>query len=628
MKRITTITFLFIAITSIAQNKNLSEQMAATVMNTWKDSFSAKWSYDQGVILKGFEGLWLNTGDAKYYNYIQKSMDFFVNDDGSIKSYKQDEYNIDNVNNGKLLLLLYRITLKEKYLNAAQLLREQLRNHPRTHEGGFWHKKVYPYQMWLDGLYMGEPFYSEYAWLMREDTAFNDIANQFIYMERHARDAKTGLLYHAYDESKQMKWADPATGRSPNFWGRAMGWYAMALVDVLDYFPENHPKRKELIAILNRLTMAIEKVQDAKTGLWWDVLNMPAKKGNYLEASASSMFIYAVAKGVRKGYLPVSKISIAKKGYDGIVKQFIKVENGQTNLYGTVKVSGLGGNPYRNGSYEYYISEPVVVNDPKGIGAFLLASNEMKMLPTLSAGKGKTVLLDNYFNHEMRKGPAGNDETFHYIWSEMDNNGYSLFGHVFNKYGVQTKTLTTAPTIQNLKDANIYIIVDPDTEKESKTPNYIQPKDIEVIQAWVKAGGVLVLMANDSGNVEFQHFNQLAEKFGIHFNENMRHDVINNQFEQGALPIPANHPVFKNVKKVHIKQLCTINIHEPAYSVYTENGEVLMAVSKIGKGSVFSVGDPWFYNEYLDGRKIPAEYENYKAAEELVQWLIKQIPVK
>ncbi|HKB43177.1 MAG TPA: glycoside hydrolase family 88 protein, partial [Chitinophagaceae bacterium] len=286
MKRIITIAFLFKAFTALAQTTNFSEQMAATVINTWKDSFSAKWSYDQGVILKGFEGLWLNTGDVKYYNYIQKSMDFFVNEGGSIKTYKQDEYNIDNVNNGKLLLLLYRVTLKEKYLKAAQLLREQLRNQPRTDKGGFWHKKIYPYQMWLDGLYMAEPFYAEYAWLMHEDTAFNDIANQFIQVEQHVRDAKTGLLYHAYDESKQQKWADPVTGHSPNFWGRAMGWYAMALVDVLDYFPTNHPKRNELIAILNRLTTAIEKVQDTKTGLWWDVLNMPNKKAR-LPAFAS-----------------------------------------------------------------------------------------------------------------------------------------------------------------------------------------------------------------------------------------------------------------------------------------------------------------------------------------------------
>jgi unsaturated rhamnogalacturonyl hydrolase len=630
MTRIITISSLLLTFSVAAQNTNWSGQMAATVMNIWKDSFSldgkpSKWSYDQGVILKGFEGLWLNTGDAKYYDYIQKCMDFYVKDDGTIKSYKENEYNIDNVNNGRLLLLLYRVTMKEKYLKAAQLLREQLRHQPRTNEGGFWHKNIYPYQIWLDGLYMGEPFYAEYAWLLHEDTAFNDIANQFIRMEQHARDAKTGLLYHAYDESKQQKWADPITGHSPNFWARAMGWYAMALVDVLDYFPADHPRRKELIAILNRLTTAIEKVQDTKTGLWWDVLNMPGKKGNYLEASAAGMFVYTVAKGVRKGYLPQAKLVIAKKGYAGIIKQFIRVENSQTNLYGTVKVSGLGGNPYRDGSYEYYISEPVVVNDPKGIGAFLLAVNEMELLPTLRLGKGRTVLLDNYFNHEIRKEVTGDDVPFHYIWSEMDNNGYSLFGYVFNKYGVQTKTLATVPTSQNLKEADIYIIVDPDTEKESKMPNYIQLKDIAAIQNWVKTGGELLLMANDSGNVEFQHFNQLAERFGIHFNEDSKNKVQGNNFEQGAIRIPAYHPIFTNPKKIYIKELSTIQAKDPATIVLKKSNDNIIAVSKYGKGIVLAVGDPWFYNEYFDGRKLPVEYENYAAANDLVRWLIKPL---
>ena len=384
------------------------------VMNTWKDSFALGQArqdgrYDMGVILKGFEGLWRNTGDVKYYNYILKQMDFFVKDDGTIKTYKPDEYNIDHINNGKLVLFLYRVTGKEKYLKAAKLLREQLRTHPRTNEGGFWHKKIYPYQMWLDGLYMGEPFYAEYADLMHEDTAFDDIANQFIWMEKHARDAKTGLLYHAWDESKQQKWANKETGTSPLFLGKGNGlvcdmhWWMHWIG-----FPQDHPKRKDLIDILNRLVNAVEKVQDAKTGLWYDILNYngPGKEKNYFEASASSQFVYAIAKGVRKGYLPAAKITIAKKGYDGIVKQFIKVENGQTNLHGTVKVSGLGGNPYRDGSFEYYMSEDVIVNDPKGVGAFLLASNEMEMLPTQYIGKGKTVLLDRYFNSEKRKDAA------------------------------------------------------------------------------------------------------------------------------------------------------------------------------------------------------------------------------
>lgn len=638
MRKLLIIATLVSSMNLMAQRSNPiyhGKLLAETVMNTWKDSFAldgkpAKWTYDMGVILKGFEGLWLNTGDVKYYNYIQQQMDVFVQNDGSIKTYKPDEYNIDHVNNGKLLLLLYRVTLKDKYLKAANLLREQLRTHPRTNEGGFWHKKIYPYQMWLDGLYMGEPFYAEYAMLAHEDTAFNDIANQFIWMEQHARDAKTGLLYHAWDESKQMKWANPATGLSPLFWARAMGWYGTALVDALDYFPEDHPKRKVLIAILNRLVNAIEKQQDKVTGLWKDILNYngPGKEKNYFEASASSQFVYTVAKGVRKGYLPAGKILIAKKGYDGIVKQFVKEENGQTNLYGTVKVSGLGGNPFRDGSFEYYMSEPVIVNDPKGIGAFIMASNEIRMHLFNKPGAGMTVVMDNYFNRETKDDAFGKKIVFHYKWGERDNGGFSFLSHIFNKYGATNKLLDEAPTAANLKKASVYFLIDPDWPKENKTPNYIEQQHIDALYNYVKNGGVLVMMANDSNNVEFKNYNKLAEKFGIHWNENMRHDVIDNKYEQGGLPVTANHSIFRSVKKVFIKQLCTQTIKKPAVSVYTENGEVLMSVSKIGKGTVFAVGDPWFYNEYTDGRKIPAEYENYKAADDLAQWLLKQAVLK
>lgn len=400
MKRIVLLSCLFVA-TALQAQPPMSEQMAATVMSLWKDSFAldgkpARWTYDMGVILKGFEGIWQRTGDQRYFDYIRKQMDVFVQEDGSIRTYKPAEYNIDHINNGKLLFLLYRTTGKQKYLDAAKLLRQQLLTHPRTKEGGFWHKKIYSWQMWLDGLYMGAPFYAEYAKEMKEDTAFNDVANQFIWMEQHARDPRTGLLYHAWDESREQAWANKKTGASPLFWARAMGWYATALVDALDYFPEQHPKRVALIAILNRLVTAIEKVQDPATGLWYDILayNGPGKEKNYFEASASSQFVYAVAKGVRKGYLPAEKKAIAEKGYAGILQRFIKTENGQTNLYGTVKVSGLGGKPYRDGSFSYYMSEPVIVNDPKGIGAFLLASNEMEGAGSAPAPKRIVVAAD------------------------------------------------------------------------------------------------------------------------------------------------------------------------------------------------------------------------------------------
>ncbi len=370
--------------TAFAQ-PSFSERMAGTVMSLWKDSFSidgkpARWTYDMGVVLKGFEALWKKTGDTKYFNYIRQQMDFFVKDDGNILTYKPDEYNIDHINNGKLLLALYRATGEGKYLKAAKLLRAQLLTHPRTSEGGFWHKKIYPSQMWLDGLYMAEPFYAEYASLMKQDTAFDDVARQFILIEKHTRDAKTGLLYHAWDESRQQSWANKATGVSPLFWARAMGWYAMALTDALEYFPAQHPRRATLTGILNKLVNALEQVQDKKSGLWYDVLayNGAGKEKNYLEASASSQFVYAIAKAVRKGWVPAEKRSVAEKGYAGLVKEFIRTDNGQTNLFGTVKVSGLGGKPYRDGSFQYYMSEPVIVNDPKGIGAFILAACEME----------------------------------------------------------------------------------------------------------------------------------------------------------------------------------------------------------------------------------------------------------
>ena len=617
------------------QTLPLSEQMAATAMETlWKDTAGVapkpeKWTYDQGVVLEGIAALWRKTGDGSYFNYIQKSMDYFVDNDGNIATYKQSTFNIDNVKNGRTLLLLYKVTGKQKYLKAANQLWEQLQKQPRTNEGGFWHKKIYPYQMWLDGLYMGEPFYTEYAALMNKPDAFNDIANQFIYTEKHTRDAKTGLLYHGWDESKVQQWANKTTGTSPNFWARAMGWYIMALVDVLDYFPANHPKRAELLAILNRTAAAALKYQDAKSGVWYDILDKQTAKGNYLEASASSMFVYGFAKGVRMGYLPQTYFAAAKKGYEGLQKEFI-VAAGQNrvNLNGTVSVSGLGGKPYRNGSYEYYISEKVITNDPKGVGAFLLAAHEMELAAIPKTGKGKTVLLDNFFNNEYTKGPSGENIPFHYIWNEDDNNGFSLFGSIFQNRGLKLATLHEAPTAANLKGSDIYIIVDPDTEKETEKPNYMTPSHAQQISQWVKAGGVLVLFLNDAGNCEFKNFNQLPELFGIHFNEDSRNKVEGRNFEQGAISIPAGNAIFKTAKKIYIKEISTLNIKQPATARLTDGSDVIIATAKYGKGTVFAVGDPWFYNEYLDGRKLPAQYQNFAAATDLVNWLIGQIPTK
>ena len=368
-----------------AQTAPLSVRMADSVLARRTDALTnepgrpAKWAYEQGVLLKGVEAVWRNTGDERYFEYIRRGVDHFVNEDGTISTYKPEDYSLDNVMPGRLLLLLYKVTGREKYRKAAGLLREQLKTQPRTSEGGFWHKKIYPEQMWLDGLYMAEPFYAEYAATFKEDADFEDIAGQFVLMERHARDARTGLLYHGWDESRKQRWADPETGRSPNFWGRAVGWYALALVDTMDYFPKGHPKRATLLAILKRLAAAVEKYQEPDSGLWYQVLDKGGAEGNYLEASASCMFVYALAKGVRLGYLPAPYLKVARKGYKGIVSRFVEADaGGLVSLKGTVSVAGLGGSPYRDGSYQYYLSERVVTDDPKGLGAFLMASSEME----------------------------------------------------------------------------------------------------------------------------------------------------------------------------------------------------------------------------------------------------------
>jgi unsaturated rhamnogalacturonyl hydrolase len=233
--------------------------------------------------------------------------------------------------------------------------------------------------MWLDGLYMAEPFYAEYAQLFHESSDFDDIVNQFIFMERHARDPKTGLLFHAWDESKQMAWANAQTGCSPNFWGRAMGWYAWALVDVLDYLPNEHPKRKELLGILRRLSDALLHYREPHSKLWYQVVDQGNRAGNYLESSASCMFVYAFAKGAHKGYLNKKYLTVAQESFNGILDSLVTVDSkGNVNIHHACQGAGLGNTPYRDGTYEYYISEKQRTNDFKAIGPFILAALELQ----------------------------------------------------------------------------------------------------------------------------------------------------------------------------------------------------------------------------------------------------------
>jgi unsaturated rhamnogalacturonyl hydrolase len=614
-----------------------SERAANSAMARWPDGRFAPapapstWNYELGTLLEGMRSVWLTDVDPRDFNYIKSSVDALIAPDGSIPTLKPEEHQLDNILLGRQLLFLYGVTQDKRYLTAATFLWNQLGAQPRNVEGGYWHKQRYPNQMWLDGLYMAEPFRAEYASISHHPEEFTDITKQFMLMEQHARDAKTGLLYHGWDASKQERWANLKSGDSSQFWARGMGWYMMALVDTLDFYPEGDPGRAQLIAILRREAIAVARFQDRNTGLWYTMMNRPGEKGNYFESSSACMFVYALAKGVRRGYLPDIEpdglLAVAARGYKGIIAQFISIApEAEVDLSGTVKASGLGGQPYRDGSYAYYIGEKVVTNDPKGVGAFLLASTEMEYGPESTLARSKTVVVDGWFNSQLRTDAFGQQVNFHYKWDTWDNPGYSLFGHHFREFGAQTSELDAEPTLANLKGADVYVIASPDNVDKNPHPHFANSQDAGELVEWVRTGGMLVIMENDTSFADLDHFNVIGDKFGIHFNSVLRKHVIGTNWEQGKIDIDGKDPVFHHPHTIYVKDVCTITVSKPARSVFEEGDDIFMATAKYGKGTVIAMTDPWLYNEYTDGRKLPALYDNYAAGKEFVRWILEQVP--
>lgn len=333
--------------------------------------------YAQGVGTLAMLKVWRETDDRKYLDYVIEWTDTLINDQGEIHLYRVETYNIDYINSGKVLFEVYRQTGDEKYKLAMDRLVNQMKVHPRTHEGVFWHKLIYQHQIWLDGLYMGSPFLAEYAVTFNRPELIDDVMNQFLVTAKRTYDEATGLYYHAFDESKRQLWANKETGQSPNFWGRSIGWWFMALVDVLDYIPEDHSQRHELIDMIRGLAEVLPRYQDT-SGLWYQVLDQGDREGNYLEASVSSMFMYSFAKAVNKGYIDKQYRTVAEKAYEGLMSRLIvKNEDGTLTLTQCCSVGGLGGNPYRDGSFEYYISEKIRDNDAKATGPFIMGCLEL-----------------------------------------------------------------------------------------------------------------------------------------------------------------------------------------------------------------------------------------------------------
>jgi len=371
-----------------------SERLARSEMQRAGDRYffgganpRARWDYTTSLLGLSLVHLGKETGNKSYIEYGAKTAESFIAEDGTIRTYKMEDYNIDMIPPGKVMLLRWEDGVRdEKYRKAIETLLEQMQKHPRTSEGGYWHKLRYPHQMWLDGLFMASPFLAHYAKIHEKPELFDDVAKQIILMDRHSYDAKTGLHYHAWDEKRLQPWANKETGHSPNFWSRAIGWYGMALVDSLDFFSPTHPEVEHINEILRRLADGIVRWQDPKTGLWWQVTDQGDRKGNYLEGTATSMFTYILAKGINRGYLPRDKyLPALMKGYEGLIRDLVRVDaDGKTNLLQCCSVAGLGftnsAGRVRDGSFDYYISEPIIENDLKGVGPFILAGIEMQRL--------------------------------------------------------------------------------------------------------------------------------------------------------------------------------------------------------------------------------------------------------
>ncbi len=339
-----------------------------------------KWNYTTGLELLAIR----DAGEAwerpDFIAYADRYFDTIVQSDGSVLTYRKEKFNLDHICPGRALFGLYTRTKEPRYRQVLDTLYSQLRSQPRNFDGGFWHKQIYPHQMWLDGLYMAEPFYAEYA--MKNltgaalDDAVSDIVNQFVVVGKHTWDPATGLYRHAYDDSREMFWCDSITGQSAHAWCRAMGWYAMAIVETMQYLGKTDATRP-MLAILERIYDVLPKYADPETGMWYQVLDQPGREGNYLESTGSAMFVYAQLKAVRLGYLPETMRKEALHRYEQLVDRFVRENaDGTISLTDCCSVAGLGGKQMRSGTFEYYISEPVIENDCKGVGPFIWASLE------------------------------------------------------------------------------------------------------------------------------------------------------------------------------------------------------------------------------------------------------------
>jgi unsaturated rhamnogalacturonyl hydrolase len=588
-----------------------------------------EWGYEEGVLLDGIAAEWRATGDVRLFRYIQAAVDRSVDADGVIHldngaPYPEQAHTLDDIEMGRSVLLLYQVLQQPRYYKAAKFLHDQMQQQPKTVEGGYWHKQIYPNQMWADGSYMAEPFLEDYAVEFAHPAESDAVAAQMLLLDEKLRDRTSGLLRHGYDASRSQVWANRVTGQSAELWSRGIGWYTMAAVDVLARMPVSDPQRAALMAVTRRILTSVVKLQDEQTGLWWQVIDKPGQPGNYFESSASCMFVYSLAKAVRLGVMPPSYEVNVTRGWEGIQRRF--VEPGGV-LTSTVKAAGLGGKPYRSGSYAYYVGEPTQSNDAKGVGAYLLALSEITARRNagdlLRRSMGHMVLLDHWFNDHLRTTADGNQEPYLYTWNDEADTGFSAWGHMFRQYGLRTDLLDHAPTADDLRGVSVYIIAAPENGTGKPNPHWMDKASAEAIDAWVRAGGVLVVLENDALHADQTHFDLLTDRFGLHFNADLRHRVHDGNYSDAILDVPAGAGgIFHHPHRVLLSETCSLAVGGTARTVLAGSDGAVMAVAHVGRGVVFAAVDPWLYNQYTDGRDTPSNEDNFAAGQELTHWLV------
>lgn len=400
--------------------------------------------------------------------------------------------------------------------------------------------------------------------------------------------AEYAAAFHRPEEFASV--TEQLTKASGQGGARALAWSMWSLVDSLPLYATDDPGRTRLLAVLARNAQSSAATEDSNTGLWIKNAQQAAMQGNSPGVLSSGLIVYALAKAVRLGYLPERDLVPAERAWKSLL----------------TRANALA--------------------DPQQTGAFLLAASEMENTQNARVGRGKTVVVDAWFNSQMHADPTGRQIYFHYKWDDQSNNGFSLLGRIIRNFGAVTGTLYDAPTTANLRGAQVYIVVSPDIPSKNPHPHYVQAEDGDQLAAWVHSGGVLVLLANDPANTDLDGLNRIADHFGMHFNSVLLKHVIGDQYELGKIAVAGGGAIFHQPHTLFMKDVCSIAVTSPAVSVLSEDGNTWMAVARYGKGTVYANVDPWLYNEYTDGRKLPAEYDNYAGGAELMRWLLQQVP--